>query len=202
MLVELERQIRTMPRNAAIHCLSVLTQEYLTCEKDAQTSLTRALDCEQAAGPSGWVMLYGFQNSEELDNYLIKLGTLICGCLLREQRRNKRDLLARAKEYIQEHVTEAPALSEVAEKIGVSQNYLSVLFRRENTGFTEYMTEQRIAKACEMIRSGEGKISEISEKVGYTTPQYFSKVFKKVMGVRPSEYEQRMTGGHQNDTDL
>lgn len=56
----------------------------------------------------------------------------------------------------------------------------------------EYITGVRISAAKEMLVRGEGKIYEISEKLGFESPYYFSKVFKKTEGVSPREYLQNV----------
>ena len=56
----------------------------------------------------------------------------------------------------------------------------------------EYVTETKIAAAKEMMVRGEGRIYEISQKLGYESAFYFSKVFKKVEGISPREFIQRM----------
>ena len=52
----------------------------------------------------------------------------------------------------------------------------------------DYLTEYRIKKAKVLMEKREYKISEIYEKVGFTSSQYFSYVFKKTEGKTPSEY--------------
>ena len=53
--------------------------------------------------------------------------------------------------------------------------------------FNQYLTMVRIKKATEMMQSGEMKIYEIAEKVGYKDPAYFSYIFKKVTGHSPKK---------------
>ena len=59
-----------------------------------------------------------------------------------------------------------------------------------DSGFVEYITETRIAAAKEMLEQGDLKVYEIAEKLGYESSFYFSKVFKKVTGLSPREYQQ------------
>ena len=72
-----------------------------------------------------------------------------------------------------------------------SPNCLSQLFGKYgDSGFVEYITETRIAAAKEMLEQGDLKVYEIAEKLGYESAFYFSKVFKKVTGLSPREYQQ------------
>ena len=64
------------------------------------------------------------------------------------------------------------------------------LVKYGDSGFVEYITETRIAAAKEMLEQGDLKVYEIAEKLGYESAFYFSKVFKKVTGLSPREYQQ------------
>lgn len=74
-------------------------------------------------------------------------------------------------------------LEKVAERVNLSANYLSRLFK-EQTGksFIEYMTEKRLEKARELCITTNLKVYEIAEKVGYSDWRYFTKVYKKHFG--------------------
>ena len=63
------------------------------------------------------------------------------------------------------------------------------------TGLTliDYLNKYRIQQAMEMLENGDVKIYEISEKVGFASSQYFSKVFKKYTALTPIEYRKRLT---------
>lgn len=63
------------------------------------------------------------------------------------------------------------------------------------TGLTliDYLNKYRIQKAMEMLENGDVKIYEISEKVGFASSQYFSKVFKKYTALTPIEYRKRLS---------
>ena len=92
--------------------------------------------------------------------------------------------------FLNEHYSENIGLNEIAGKMGVSAIYLSQLFKKETgLNFSAYLTKVRIDKAKELLRSGDKKIYEISEIVGYQTVQYFNKVFKKETGKTPKEFE-------------
>jgi two-component system response regulator YesN len=90
--------------------------------------------------------------------------------------------------YIHEHYAEDIRLSELAEKVFISRNYLSNIFR-DATGetFNEYVTKVRIVKAKSMVKEGKFMVYEIAEKVGYKNVRYFSTLFKKHTGVNPTD---------------
>ena len=95
--------------------------------------------------------------------------------------------------YIKENFTD-PTLSvkKTADIYFYSEKYLSSLFKK-NTGvkFTEYLNELRISYASTLMDEKKSSVSEIAIKCGFSDPLYFSKVFKKSIGVTPSEYIKR-----------
>lgn len=92
-------------------------------------------------------------------------------------------------QYIQKHYIEDISMQDVAEAMNYSNAYFSKLFKQGfNQSFTTYLTEYRIEKAKELLIDITVNVKEISEKVGYNDSNYFAKVFKRVVGVTPSEY--------------
>lgn len=91
--------------------------------------------------------------------------------------------------YIQEHYAEPITLTEVAKRFHFNPSYLSSYFSANNSeGFSEYLNKIRVDKAKEMLVSTNESISEISDQVGYSDQSYFTKVFKKMTGISPSQY--------------
>ncbi len=94
-----------------------------------------------------------------------------------------------AKEYVEEHYYENLMLMDVAQKAGISPGYLSTLFQKQlSKGFVDYLNEIRIEHACTYLQQNYLKTYEIAYKVGFKDEKYFSKVFKKIKGMSPSEY--------------
>jgi YesN/AraC family two-component response regulator len=85
-------------------------------------------------------------------------------------------------------------IGEVSEKIGISVTHLSVKLKKE-TGMTflEYLTNYRIEKAKKLLACENCKVYEISNRIGYKTSQYFSKVFYKATGKTPIDYRKEVT---------
>lgn len=101
----------------------------------------------------------------------------------------KNPIVELAREYVAEHYDENLMLADVAEKVGVSAGYLSTLFQKQlEKGFVDYLNEIRIDHACTYLQQKYLKTYEIAYKVGFNDEKYFSKVFKKVTGLSPSEY--------------
>jgi YesN/AraC family two-component response regulator len=58
-----------------------------------------------------------------------------------------------------------------------------------NCGIMEHFSHLKVDAAKQMIRENEYNFTEISEKLGFNTPQYFTTVFRRISGMSPSEYE-------------
>ncbi len=95
--------------------------------------------------------------------------------------------------YIKQHYCESDlSLSTAARKAAMHKDYLSKLFKQETgSGFSEYVNIQRIKKAQELLITTHMKSYEIAQEVGFQDESYFSRVFKKFVGIRPNEYKRR-----------
>lgn len=94
-----------------------------------------------------------------------------------------------AKQYVDEHPQEDISLELIAEYVKMSPNYFSKLFK-EKTGvsFPNYVLSCKIEKAKELLKDSYLSIREIAEQVGYSDVKYFSRLFMKNVGIKPSEY--------------
>lgn len=96
-----------------------------------------------------------------------------------------------AIEFIHNNFKRCISLDEVAESLNINSSYLSRIFK-DITGstFTEYINKKRIEESKMLLADSRIKISDISQLVGYNTPQSFYKYFKKYTGITPNEYRQ------------
>jgi two-component system response regulator YesN len=94
-----------------------------------------------------------------------------------------------AIEYINENYSRDISLRDASESIGITESYLSRLFRTRTTySFLEYLRNQRLKKALEMMNNQGVSINEVARMTGFRDMSYFSGVFKKHIGVSPSRY--------------
>nr|WP_280521374.1 response regulator transcription factor [Paenibacillus mangrovi] len=91
-------------------------------------------------------------------------------------------------DYIHQHYSENVTVSDLANQVYISRNYLSQIFKNA-TGetFNSYVTRVRMENAKSLILEGKYLIYEIADKVGYKNIPYFSTLFKKYTGLNPSE---------------
>lgn len=101
--------------------------------------------------------------------------------------------VAAAIAYIRERFwDEDICLAGVAGHVGMSKDYLSTVFKRDTgQGFSDYVNSVRIGRACELLENTVMKAYEISQAVGFRDESYFSRIFKKMVGMRPNEYRRR-----------
>jgi len=98
--------------------------------------------------------------------------------------------ITEAKHYIQQHYQEALRLEDVSTAVGFNATYFSTLFKKETgQNFMDYLTELRVSKAKELLCGEELSVQDVAEQVGYRDLKYFSRLFKKLTGVSPSDYK-------------
>ncbi|MFV0527842.1 MAG: response regulator [Lachnospiraceae bacterium] len=93
------------------------------------------------------------------------------------------------KKYVQQHYQEALRLEDMGKLVGFNATYFSSIFKKETgQGFSEYLIQIRVDKAKELLAEQNIGMVEVAEQVGYSDLKYFSRLFKKVTGLSPSDY--------------
>lgn len=107
--------------------------------------------------------------------------------------KNNKQIVQEILRYIDNHyATDSISLSEVAERVYLTPNYVSALIKQEaGENFYYILTRKRIEKAKELLMDETLKSYEIAEKVGYQDTNYFIRAFKKVIGMTPTEYRNK-----------
>ena len=98
-------------------------------------------------------------------------------------------LLHTAIQFMSDNLENELTLKQVASHVNLSPGYFSTLLKNE-TGmrFTEYLGDLRLHRAQELLKDGELSVNEVAQKCGYTDTAYFSRSFKKYLGVSPSRW--------------
>jgi len=102
-------------------------------------------------------------------------------------------VINQAKRFISEHFSDPNiSLNLVAEKVHLSPAHFSTIFSQAtNSTFIEYLTDQRITLAKELLVTTNLRLSDIAFDIGYNDPNYFSFIFKKKEKISPKEYRQK-----------
>lgn len=91
--------------------------------------------------------------------------------------------------YIQQNFTEPIMLKDLASSASICEREVQRVFQNIiHQSPIQYLIRYRIGKACQMLDSGEQSIIEICNSCGFSSPSYFSKTFKKIVGCTPKEY--------------
>lgn len=113
----------------------------------------------------------------------------VIGILTEQQGGGEPDWIARTRSFIEENYQQNLSLDEVAHRVSFSPFYFSKLFKKAfGLSFIEYLTHLRIERAKSLLAQGMS-VREVSDIVGFTEPNYFTRVFKKETGLTPSNYQ-------------
>ncbi len=93
------------------------------------------------------------------------------------------------KEYLETHYADDISLEDMALHVNISPQYFSKLIKK-STGFNfiDWLSMLRVKKAKELLNNSDLSVKEVCFMVGYKDPNYFSRIFKKRIGITPSEY--------------
>lgn len=106
----------------------------------------------------------------------------------------RQDMIAGAVQFIHDHIQESISLEDAAHACSLSLSRFKILFKEE-TGETPrgYINQLKIRRAQRLIREGMSS-TEAAMAMGFSTPNYFSVVFRKFTGLTPTEYRERVKG--------
>ncbi len=101
-------------------------------------------------------------------------------------------MMLAGKDYIERRLSSDIGVEEVADYLGISSSYFSLLFKQHfQETFVEYLTKKRMEMAKSLLLLSDKSIARIGQMVGYAERRYFTKVFLKYTGEIPSEYREK-----------
>lgn len=96
--------------------------------------------------------------------------------------------------WIQLHIQEDISLAQVAEKFSLTPNYLGTLFKKTmGVSYNDYLNNLRINHACHLLQTSNMSMKNIALESGYHSVEYFNYIFKKFIGITPSQYRTAIT---------
>jgi two-component system response regulator YesN len=135
-------------------------------------------------------MMMNINSLESFENYINRITEISIS--YREKCCNNKygDILLKSKKFIHQYFNDPDiSLNSIAKWVNISSSHFSTIFSQEvGKTFIEYLTEYRIKKAMEYLKTTSLKSSEIAYKIGYKEPHYFYHVFKKFTGKTPMEF--------------
>ena len=103
--------------------------------------------------------------------------------------KNGTDVFRRVTEYMEANLSEHLSIDQICRENMIGRTQLQKIFQKEaGLGVIEYFSKMKIDTAKHMIRIGKMNFTQISEQLGYSSIHYFSRQFKKLAGMTPSEY--------------
>ena len=100
-----------------------------------------------------------------------------------------RSLVERAMAVLERRYRENIGIGQIAERLGVTPNYLSTVFKKETgTNFTRRLTELRLDKSKELLLKADANVGEVARSLGYQSGRHFTRLFKDRFGKTPSEW--------------
>ena len=133
------------------------------------------------------------KRNSDLRNWFIEKFREACKNIGSKKDEHENHLVVKAKDYIIQNYNKDISLDDVSRQLDLSSYYFSKLFKEETgSNFVEYVTSLRIQKAKELLKEDRDcSMKEICSSVGYSDPNYFSRIFKKNEGITPTEYRER-----------
>lgn len=112
--------------------------------------------------------------------------------LLAQPKRDQGDMLAQVILFIEQNYSSDISITEIAERLQVTPNYLSALFHKKiGITFIKYLTKIRLLRAKELLAEPEMRVQQVAELVGYTSTRHFTKIFTSYFGYYPSEQHKK-----------
>ena len=111
------------------------------------------------------------------------------------EKKAQEDVMEKVLQYFESHICERLTIEMVCSENLIGRSYLHEMFHQKlNCGVMEYFNCMKIQLAKQMIRDGNKNFSQISDYLSYNTSNYFSKKFKLITGMSPSEYALSIKG--------
>lgn len=152
----------------------------------------KGIEVEEAIGKKGGWSRRILQSGsvEQIVSLLHKAMSGIKGYYEKNSQNKNQRAVEIVKNYVAKHYKEDVSLKEAADMVYLNPKYLGELFKKE-TGmyFNEYLVGYRLDLAKEMLLDVRQRVGEVGEQVGYQDARYFSKLFKKYVGVTPKQYK-------------
>ncbi len=136
-------------------------------------------------------LVYNAENNSDVRSWFIERFGAACRHMTSGKENYENGMIIKGRKYITENYDKDISLDDVSRHLNLSPYYFSKLFKSETgTTFVEYLTNLRMERAQELLKDESLSIKEICAAVGYADPNYFSRTFKKNVGVTPTVYRE------------
>ena len=102
-------------------------------------------------------------------------------------------IVSRMRHYVEEHYMEDISVLDIASAFGYSEAYFCKLFKQNfGKNFVTYLTEYRVELAKKALADLSCNVKEVGQRDAYADSNYFTKVFRRITGMSPSEYRNQL----------
>lgn len=187
-LDELVEHVRRKPNVSRTSIRRVLVELVI---RIINLSSNGGVDVDELLGnrdPYHWIMSQN--HTEVITAWIMELSSQIVSQIQESNATDEKKNIKKAKLFIDRNIHDSGlGLQSVSEHLCLTSPYLSQLFKNETgIGINAYITSKRVERAEYLLEKTELKIDDISSQCGFTTAQYFTKVFKDKTGKTPLEY--------------
>jgi two-component system response regulator YesN len=137
--------------------------------------------------------LGNLKSIEELCVWIVEVLDRFTECVYENKNIKNVNVIRKAKEFIRANYKKKIKLEGISKEVYLSPYYLSHIFKKETRStLFQYLTNVRVEEAKRLLETTQYSTTRISFEVGCTDQSYFCKVFKKIVGISPSKYRERM----------
>lgn len=162
--------------------------------KVTDTALLLGLDINKGMQISAvFTHLFKAQNFEQCIREILALTSSLIEQIQEKRISSTNQIIEQAKGYIRENLhDEHLSLEQVSARVALSKIYFCKLFHRTvGMSFVNYLKQERIELAKKLLLNDDLKVFEISVATGFSSPKYFSYVFKQLVGMTPMEFKKK-----------
>lgn len=159
----------------------------------SRAALEGGADVEQIFGLNYKFLndIHEFHTVEELTYWLSKIMMRFTDHVFNLTGVKHVDVIYRAIDYVKNNYMNKVTLEEVASHVYLSAAYFSKIFKQEmKTNFNSYLNRIRIEKSKQLLLDDSLPLIDIPSLIGYEDQSYFSKVFKRMVGISPGKYRE------------
>ena len=134
-----------------------------------------------------------FSSAEQVEAFFIERFRFIDRLTGGDQANRPRKVVRDIQDIIRQRYFEPLTIGMIAQEVYMSAGYIQTLFKKE-TGMTinDYITRIRIESGKELLKDSSIRIYDVANLVGYQDTNYFTKIFKKYVGMNPLDYRESL----------
>jgi AraC-like DNA-binding protein len=94
--------------------------------------------------------------------------------------------------YMYKHITKQLTLADLSREFELSKSYINIIFNNYTSRSPiDFFIDLKMQEACKLLKSTNMFVKEVSAELGYDDPYYFSRIFKKIIGMSPRAYQNK-----------